>query len=84
MSDASLRASLAANERWARCTDRTAATQAARDAQWRRLEDEVDPDRLLDADERQKRATNLFRAKQQRLALRRTAAQKKSKGKVAG
>ena len=66
----SLRSSIAANARWAKVRDRRAATQAARDAQWRRLEDEVDPDRLLSPGERSKRVQNLFRANQQRLALR--------------
>lgn len=61
-------AKVASNTRWAKEPDRRAATQAARDAQLRRLEDEVDPDRVLDAAERERRVANLRSAQMTRLA----------------
>jgi hypothetical protein len=43
-----LQARLAAASRWAHEPDRVAATKAARDGRWRRYEDQVDPERVLD------------------------------------
>lgn len=73
-------ATIAANKRWAFEQDRTAATQAARDAQQRKREDEVDPEHKLSPEERAKRANNLRLAQMQRIALKgsRAAARKRT------
>lgn len=63
-------AKLAANTRWANEPDRSAATQAARDALWQRFEEQVDPERRLDPVERAKRAESARKAHYQRLALK--------------
>lgn len=68
MSDRSQIARIAANERWAKTEDRSAATQAARDGLARKFEDQVDPERLLAPEERAKRADNARRAHYQRIA----------------
>jgi len=60
-------AQIAANTRWAREKDRTAATEKAREAFFERFIREVDPDGLLPSDERQKRANNALRAHMARL-----------------
>lgn len=70
MSDRSQIARIAANTRWAQTEDRSAATQAARDAMSRKFEDQVDPDRRLAPDERARRADSARRAHFQRLALK--------------
>ena len=70
-------ASLAANARWAKVTDRTAATAAARAAQQRKREDAVDPHHELSPQERAKRAENLRRAQLQRMALKSAQARRK-------
>lgn len=77
---ARLRAQVAAHARWAKCTDRTAATAAARqaaDSRWERL---VDPDGTLDPAERAKRAQSARNAEMARLNLRRRMASKKAVG----
>lgn len=48
-------------------------TKPARAAAYRRFEQQVDPDGILSADERSKRATAARRAHMQRIALRRAA-----------
>lgn len=53
-----LRAQIAANARWARVADRSAATEPARRAALVRFEREVDPNGVLPVDERQRRARN--------------------------
>lgn len=63
-------AKIAAHARWAKTEDRSAATQAARDALARKFEDQVDPDRLLTEDERARRADSARRAHFQALALK--------------
>ena len=65
----SLRSSIAANQMWATVTDRTAATEPARQAFMSRFEREVDPDETLDPALRAKLADNARRAYFQRLAL---------------
>ncbi|WP_193613121.1 hypothetical protein [Nocardioides lijunqiniae] len=70
MSDRSQIAKIAANSRWARETDRSAATQPARDGLNRRFELEVDPDGVLPVNERATRALSARRAHFQRLALK--------------
>ena len=62
------RAQIAAHTRWSRTTDRTAATAAARDAQARKLEDQVDPGRELSPELRAKLVENARRAQLIRMA----------------
>ena len=65
-----MRARIAAHTRWANTDDRSAATEPARRAfadRWERL---VDPDGVLDPDERARRAEHAKRAHFQRMALR--------------
>jgi hypothetical protein len=68
--DAAQIAKLAAHVRWAGCTDRTAATAAARQAFHDRWEKEVDPDGKLDPKERAKRAAHAKKAHYSRMALK--------------
>lgn len=68
--DRHLIARIAANERWSKEPDRSAATQAARDGMARKFEDQVDPDRTLAPEERAKRVENARSAYYQRLALK--------------
>lgn len=65
----SLAASIAAHDRWAAEPDRTAATQAARNAFLARFEREVDPDGTLTPEERSKRSRNAMQAHFRRMAL---------------
>lgn len=65
----SLRASIAANTRLSRTDDRGAMTAAARAAFLAGFEDAVDPNRVLDPDERARRAEHARKAHFQRLAL---------------
>lgn len=62
------RAQIAAHTRWSRTTDRTAATAAARDAQLRKLENEVDPEHELPPELRAKLVENARRAHLIRMA----------------
>jgi hypothetical protein len=71
-----LRARLAASERWAREPDRTKATAAARAGLQARFEREVDPDGVLTPEERAKRADSARRAHYTRMALARRRKQK--------
>lgn len=64
-----MRSQLGAHAQWARTTDRTARTVAARAGYYRRFENEVDPDRVLDPAERAKRAENARQAHMLKLAL---------------
>jgi hypothetical protein len=57
-----LRAAIAAETRWAKTEDRTAATKPGRDAWLAKLEALVDPDGRLLPDERRRRAVKLRRA----------------------
>jgi hypothetical protein len=67
-----LLSALALSSRWSRATpeDRTAATAAATQAALNRFEQEVDPDGVLPADERARRAQHARRAYFTRLALK--------------
>lgn len=67
-SDRSQIAKIAAHTRWAKEKDRSAATQAARDALARKFEVEVDPDGVLAPEERAKRAESARLAHFQRMA----------------
>lgn len=77
-SERSMRASIAANARWAN-TDRRTESERARRAQLDRFEVEVDPDGTLDPDERARRADNARRAHMQRLALKSAQARRARK-----
>lgn len=70
-SQRSQRAKIAAAARWAKA-DGHQGTQAARDAFMARFEDEVDPDGVLSADERARRAESARRAYFQRMAFARS------------
>lgn len=61
---------IGANARWAMEENRTAATQPARDALYRKFEDQVDPERKLSGPERARRVENARRAYYQRLAMK--------------
>jgi hypothetical protein len=61
-SDRTTIAKIAAHSRWANVTDRTQATEKARQAFADRFERQVDPDGRLPYVERQKRADNARRA----------------------
>jgi len=69
-SERALQAQIAAHERWARCTDTTAATEPARQAFNDRFARQVDPDGTLPPAERAWRAAHARRAWFQRLALK--------------
>jgi len=56
------RARLAAYVQWSKTPDRVARTQAARDGFMRKFEDEVDPERRLPEEQRQKMAEAARRA----------------------
>src|SRR5690554_4885023 len=57
-------------KRWAEEPDRTAATAPAREALWRRFEQQADPDGTLTPEERRKRAEALRRAHLRRMSAR--------------
>lgn len=67
--DRVLIARIAANERWARTADRTAATAAARTGLRAKFAREVDPDGTLDPAEVERRVDQLHRAHMQRMSL---------------
>jgi hypothetical protein len=69
-SERRLRAAIASHASWAKTTDRAARTAAARRAFNDRFEREVDPDGVLSAAERTKRASNARKAYDARLALK--------------
>ena len=75
----SLRASVAANARWAR-TSREEASAAARKGQRARFEREVDPEGVLSPAERAARADNALTAHMRRMALRSAKARRARKG----
>ncbi len=60
-------AQVAANERWARTVDRSAATANARQAFLDKFAEEVDPAGVLSPDDRERRARNALRAHMARL-----------------
>ena len=76
----STRASIAANERWGRCTDRTAATAKARQAADDRFLKQADPEGVLSPAEREKCAENLRRAHYARMAIK-SAESRRAKGR---
>jgi hypothetical protein len=79
--DRAVIARITAAERWARTSDRAAATEPARRGLRARFEREADPDGVLDAVERARRAHALMTAHMLRLArasaqARRTTAER--------
>lgn len=76
-----MRASLAANEMWARTPDRSQRTAAARQGALDRFEKQVDPDGVLSPVERAARAENAQRAHMQRMALASSRARAARAGK---
>jgi hypothetical protein len=76
----SMRARIAANTRWARTEDRSAATRPAREAIFAKFEREVDPEGTLLPQERAKRAENLYKAHMQRMQLKSAQARRRRKG----
>jgi hypothetical protein len=79
----SLRARLAAHTSWANTSDRTARTEAARQAAMDKFERQVDPDGTLPPAERAKRAESARKAHFTRMALlsaQARAKRKKSRG----
>jgi hypothetical protein len=77
-SDRSLAASIAAHESWARTEDPTARTAPARAAFLDRFERQVDPDGVLSASERARRAAHARKAYFTRLALKSAQARRKN------
>lgn len=67
--DRTLIARIAANERWARTPDRTAATAAARTGLRAKFAREIDPDDTLAPAELERRVDQLMRAHMQRMSL---------------
>ena len=67
---------IAAEISWSRTADRSARTRPAREKFLQRFEREVDPDGILPADERHRRAEHAKRAYMLRLAKRAVAARK--------
>jgi hypothetical protein len=65
----SMRAQLGAHALWAKTEDRAAHTQAARSGFYRRFENQVDPDGVLDPAERAKRAEHARQAHMLRLSM---------------
>lgn len=83
-SERSLRASIAANTRWAHASaaDRRRQADRGNAALLARFAAEVDPDSRLDPAERERRARNLLQAHMQRLALASSKA-RRTKGAAA-
>lgn len=79
-----MRASIAANTRWAHEPDRASATSAGRAAFNERFENEVDPDRTLTPTERTRRADSARRAYFMRLALKSAQARRRTAGARSG
>jgi hypothetical protein len=71
MSFNSATARAAALRRWAFESDRSNATQAARDGRFKKYQDQVDPDGVLSPSERQQRAQALMRSDMIMLSQRR-------------
>jgi hypothetical protein len=74
----SMVARIAANSRWAREFHRKEATAAARRGFYRRFEREVDPDGVLEPEEREKRIANAVTAYFTRLALKSAEARRRN------
>lgn len=79
-SEKSIVGQIGAHESWARTTDRTARTAAARRALDEKFERDVDPDGTLTPAERAKRAANARKAHFKRLALKSAQARRRRSG----
>jgi hypothetical protein len=77
--DRALIARIAAAERWARTPDRTAATEPARRGLRSKFERQADPEGVLDAGERARRANALMTAHMLRLARESAKARRRSR-----
>lgn len=75
-----LRASAAAHASWANTTDRAARTEPARRAALAKFEDQVDPERKLEPEERTRRALSARRAHYRAMALK--SARVRSRGRA--
>lgn len=64
-----LRSKIGAYARWGQCSNRTAATQPARDAFFQRFVDKVDP-AITDPETRARAAVSLMREHYTRMALK--------------
>jgi hypothetical protein len=71
-------ATLAADASWAQTLDWTARTAPAREARFRKYEDQVDPDRKLPPAERRKRALKAQQAFMRQISRRGAAATKRN------
>lgn len=78
-SELSMRQQAAAHSRWAKETDRSAATEPARRGLLDRFEREVDPEGRLTPTERQRRAESARRAFYVRMALKSAQARRKKR-----
>ena len=81
-SERRLRAQLAAHTSWANTPDRTKRTAAGRAAAMDRFYDAVDPDRVLPAAERERRAESARKAHFSRLALLSAQARRRKANKT--
>lgn len=79
---ASVRARIGAYAKWARTDDWAAATEPARRAFRSKFEREVDPDAVMRADERQRRAESARKAHYARLALKSAQARAKKRQRL--
>lgn len=70
-------AALASDASWAQTPDWTARTAAAREAQFRKFEDQIDPERRLEPTERRKRALKAQQARMRQLSRKGVEARKK-------
>lgn len=75
----SLRAKIAAAERWGRTDDRTAATAPARAGLRAKFAREIDPDESLPAAELERRVDSLMRAHMLRMSLAAKTARRKAR-----
>lgn len=80
----SLRARQAVLESWANTSDPSARTKPGRDAAFAKFERQVDPDGVLPAAERKRRAEAARRAHMQRLAYRSSRARQRPQAGDAG
>lgn len=77
------RARIAANTRWGKTADRTAATEKARRGLRAKFEREADPDGVMTPAAREAAADNLQRAHYLRMAAKRAANAKKRRNSAA-
>lgn len=78
----SMRARLGAHASWARTTDRTARTAAARSAALRRFEEQVDPEGQMVPEERHRLAEHARKAHMLKLSMAAAKARRRRAGGV--